>query len=137
LALLWEVGKAKAARPQGEYRGISRGLNPDETRDWTELDADGESKVKVRLAMSYYADVGARRALVLEWLRPKVKNKTVDVRAAATAAAAERHARVAALRTKEAKRAKKDHYRADFCLAGGAGGGRGGKTTAGRMGKER
>lgn len=80
-----------------------------ETRDklWTELDANGESKVRVRLAMSYYGEVGARRALVLEWLRTRVKNETVDVRAAAAAAAAERHARVAARRTKEAKRAKR------------------------------
>src|ERR1700730_14691073 len=78
---------------------------------WAELDADGESKVRERLAMSYYGDVGERRALVVEWLQAKVKNDAPDVRAAAAAeraaSAAEQYARAAARRTRAAKRAKR------------------------------
>jgi hypothetical protein len=77
---------------------------------WAALDAEGESKVRERLVLGFYGDVGEQRALVLEWLRSKVQNEASEIRAAAAperaAAASERRARAAKRRANAERRAE-------------------------------
>jgi hypothetical protein len=74
---------------------------------WAELDVEGESRVRERLILGFYDELGERRSLVLEWLRSKDHNEAPEVRAAVAVAAQERRARAVERLARAERRAKR------------------------------
>lgn len=52
-----------------------------ETEFWATLDAVGEDQVRINLIKKIYGDHGAKRELVLEWLRRKEESRALEASA--------------------------------------------------------